>query len=189
MRFLTGFQIWLFSIAGIFVWLIATYCIANWAWCGLRPELLRNKAFDWQLYSDEDISFRYPAQWSHEPSQIFGSRAEIEFKDGAVTVLVLIKTSSYSQVTGKQQTLDVFLGEKSNLAADVVIDGQKAKKLSVQSEMNHRDVHEEVVIFADELFITLRFEGPVSQDFNNDVSTWFVPLLSSIKVKGGTNRI
>lgn len=105
----------------------------------------------WKTYTaaDNTFSFKFPAQWTVQPNQVFGSRSVIEFQFQNNPLFTITLLGNYNQITGQPfKTLGEYLGTKDVKSMGFVFDGRQAKRVTDPGQAGHVLPSEEVVAFS-----------------------------------------
>lgn len=84
---------------------------------------------NWKTYTNENITFQFPSNWTEKPILIRGSGSTQEFEDpeGKFTFTTMV-TGNYNQVTGKPYTsIDEYINMPYRVKT-IIIDGQEGRQ-------------------------------------------------------------
>lgn len=157
----------------------------------IQPTPVLDKVSSLKTYSNENYSFKYPADWQVMPKVVTDLRSEVEFKSKSkVSVLRVAEISDYDTSTGKPISPDTLIRTRdvrvTNVTIhDAVVDGHQAKRLYDPGEEGHTPPYEQVLILVPEkkLFIELYFKSVDSSlSFADNVRKFFDPLISTFRL-------
>lgn len=116
---------------------------------------------NWKTYSDKQLLFRYPEDWTIDPVQVFGSRSEVEFKYQKTSAFSLTYFANYNNGTEKPfTTLEEFIGTRDGYVKEILLADQKAKYIVDPGDPGHVIPYEEILFFSpdNKAIISLHYE-------------------------------
>jgi len=115
----------------------------------LTPIPAPDPTANWKTYSDKQLTFRYPGDWTIDPIQVFGSRSEVEFKYQKTSAFSLAYIANYNNKTEKPfATLEEFIGTRNGYVKEILLTGHKAKYIDDPGDSGHVVPYEAVFIFS-----------------------------------------
>lgn len=138
---------------------------------------------NWKMYTNKELSFKYPSDWEEQKTQVFGSKSETEFRFDNTTTFTFSLIGNYNQITGAPYTsLEEYLDVRSKFSSNTTVAGQIAKKI-INSGGGLAIAYKEVVFFTPKKdnIVSMYFSGPYYTEDDNKAENIFNQILSTSK--------
>lgn len=127
---------------------------------------------DWNKFSDNVLSLRYPTEWSTGETQVFGSRIVVEFRYNNNPLFTISEIGNHNNGSGKAYTsLAEYIGPtRITKATDIKIGNYQAMHIVSPGEAGHVLPYEEIVFFNSDktLLVSMYYEQSYYDKKNSD---------------------